>query len=248
MKSYSQDYLLDKRIKIYQPITGYRASTDAILISSVISNIKAGDKILDVGSGTGAISLCLAERFKNMCPQIIGIEIQEELCCLANQSSQTNNFATFLKYIQGNICEFHQELPNCSFQHVVTNPPYSEHDMPSPNPSKAIAHNHHGIGLKQWLEYCIKMTAPKGHIYVIHRTEAISEILAIYHEKKLGNINIIPIYSKVRQKAKRIIVIATKDSKAPTCIHPGIILHDLNGAYTPEANKILRKGLAFQLN
>ena len=57
MQPYTQDYLLDKQVKIFQPIDGYRASTDAVMVSSLVHQIKKGDKILDVGSGTGAISL-----------------------------------------------------------------------------------------------------------------------------------------------------------------------------------------------
>ena len=62
MQNYTQDYLLDKKVKIFQPVDGYRASTDAVLLSAMPAAIKAGDKILDIGSGTGAISLCLAEK------------------------------------------------------------------------------------------------------------------------------------------------------------------------------------------
>ena len=61
MQNYSQDYLLDKQVKIFQPINGYRASTDAVFLSAMVSSVRNGDKILDVGSGTGAVSLCLAE-------------------------------------------------------------------------------------------------------------------------------------------------------------------------------------------
>ena len=72
MQNYSQDYLLDKKVKIFQPLDGYRASTDAVFLSALLSGVKPHEKILDVGSGTGAISLCLAERFKNKNISITG--------------------------------------------------------------------------------------------------------------------------------------------------------------------------------
>ena len=67
MQDYTNDYLLDKKVKIFQPVNGYRASTDAVFLSSILdeNNVKEGGKILDVGSGTGAISLCLASRLKD---------------------------------------------------------------------------------------------------------------------------------------------------------------------------------------
>ena len=109
--NHTNDYLLDKRVKIFQPVNGYRASTDAVLVSSLISKVKSTDKILDVGSGTGAISLCLASRFQAIRPQILGLELQSELCMLSNQSAQANGFSEFLSYQNADI---RQKLTNIS--------------------------------------------------------------------------------------------------------------------------------------
>ena len=58
--SYTNDYLLDRQVKILQPVDGYRASTDAVFLSSLVDGkkIKENAAVLDVGSGTGAVSLC----------------------------------------------------------------------------------------------------------------------------------------------------------------------------------------------
>ena len=45
MQEYSEDYLLDKRVRIFQPLNGYRASTDAVILSSLIARIKDGDAV-----------------------------------------------------------------------------------------------------------------------------------------------------------------------------------------------------------
>ena len=55
-----------------------------------------------------------------------------------------------------------------------------------------------------------------------------------------------PLYSKIGQNAKRIIVSAKKDSKAVCRILPPFIMHDIDGKYTQQAEKILRKGLTFE--
>lgn len=241
---YTKDYLLDKQIKIFQPVDGYRASTDAIILSSVISKVKKNDNILDVGSGTGAISLCLAHRFKSSSISIMGMELQEELCCLSNLSSEENNFSSFLQYINCNIKNKPKSIEFCSFSHVITNPPYSENDLPSPNKSKATAHNLDNFSLSEWIKFCIKMLKPKGFFYMINRAEAIDDIL--YNIKgKLGNIKVVPIYSKENQDAKRVIVIAQKDSKAATSINKGLIVHNADGKYSQIANAILREGKSF---
>lgn len=241
---YTQDYLLDKKVQIFQPLNGYRASTDAVLLSSLVKNIKKEENILDVGSGTGAISLCLASRFISSSPQITGLEIQPDLAYLSNMSAEANGFSNFLHYTNCDIKKKPEEIKNCSFSHVITNPPYAEHDMPSPNESKALAHNHHDYDLKSWINFCIKMLRPKGNFYIINRAEALDEILACIHGK-LGNIKIIPLFSKRGQNAKRVMLSAQKDNHTPTQIFSGLILHEENGEYTEKAHKILRLGQSF---
>lgn len=238
---YSKDYLLNKRIKIFQPIDGYRASTDAVLLSSIVSKVKKSDNILDVGSGTGAISLCLAERFP--LAKITGLEIQSDLVSLSNQSAEANAF-TNLKFLEADIKTGAKDIPNVSFAHVITNPPYSEKDIRSPNPSKATAHNFDDFSLKNWLNFCIKKLQPQGYFYTINRAENITEILSAIHGK-LGDIKLIPLYSKPHQEAKRLLLIARKDSNAPAKILSPFITHNDDGSYTAQANEILRQGKGY---
>lgn len=241
MIEYTNDYLLDKKVKIFQPVNGYRASTDAVLLSSVVS-IKNGEHILDVGSGTGAVSLCLAHRLQNASPRITGLEIQPELAELSNASAQANGFsARFL------TCDIRQKIPDLtggSFDHVITNPPYAEKDMPSPYAGKATAHNFTDFDLTGWIKFCLRMLKPQGYFYIINRAEAVDEILTALYGKT-GAIHIIPVFSKPEQNAKRIIISARKTSRAPTTVSPGIIIHQTDGSYTPQAQKILRGGMGF---
>ena len=243
--TYTADYLLDKQVRIFQPIDGYRASSDAVLLSAMVDEVKHGTKILDVGSGTGAISLCLAQRLQKHNVKIEGLELQPELVKLANMSAADNSF-DFLHFHAADIRQKIniENITPCSFDIVISNPPYSEHDMPSPNTSKATAHNHSDFCLEKWIAFCLKMAKPFGKIYFIHRAEVLPQICVTLHNKA-GAVTVQPIYSKSGQEAKRIIVSAQKDSKSPCRILPPFITHDAGGKYTQEAEKILRKGLSF---
>lgn len=245
MSSYTNDYLLDKKVKIFQPIDGYRASTDAVILSSLldVKNVKQQDMILDVGSGTGAISLCLAERLKDKNVEIVGIDIQKKLVDLSNFSACKNGFADFLRYELLDIRE-KTRLPAGKFSFVITNPPYSDHDMPSPNLSKQLAHNHQNFDLTGWLSFCLKMLKPKGYLLMINRAEAINETLSALNNKA-GDILILPIYSKHEQNAKRIAVIARKGAKGITKILPPFYTHNYDGSYTEKAQSILRLGQGY---
>ncbi len=239
MKDYSEDYLLNRRVKIFQPTGGYHASSDAVLLASAVVDVKQNDNILDVGSGTGAVSLCLAKRLKDKNISVCGIEIQKQLAQLANLSAEANGF-DFVRFINSDIRE--NPLPFCSFAHVISNPPYAEKDMPSPNDSKSTAHNFSSVpNLGEWIKFCIKMIRPQGHFYMINRAEALEEILFHIHGK-LGNIKITPLISKKGQNAKRVIFSARKDSRTPLVLQPPLIIHNDTGEYSPQAEAILRGG------
>ena len=240
MEKTTNDYLLNKKVRIVQSDDGYRTSSDAVLLASMMHNVKDGAKILDVGSGTGSVSLCLAYRFKKT--EIVGFEIQEELVELAKKSAALNGFEN-LKYFCHDIKEKKAPFNFCSFDYVITNPPYFKKGSVSPNKSKAAAHNGQDIGLDEWLRFCIKMLKPFGTLYLIDRAEALDEILSLLY-KKTGNIQILPVYSKKGQDAKRVILSAQKDSKASVQILSPLVVHDEKG-HTKAAEQILRDGKSY---
>jgi len=239
MAEYHQDYLLDKKVKMYQKKDGYKTSSDAVLIASLIDNLADDAKILDVGSGSGGISLCLAYRFPKA--QIKGLELQPDLVELSNLSAKENRLSN-LQYICHNIKNRQMPLPINSFDCVITNPPYEKNGTKSPNESKALAHNQE-LSLEEWLKFCLKALKPYGFLYLIHRAEALEEILSIL-QSKTGNICIVPVYSRAQQTAKRVMIMAQKTSKAPLKILPPLVVHTENG-HTEAAQKILRDGMSF---
>lgn len=241
---YTEDYLLNKKIKIFQPKDGYRAAIDAVFLSSLIKEktVCPKAKILDVGSGTGAVSLCLAYRLKEKHPEITGIDIQENLVELSNKSAKANGF-DFLHYEVSDIRQ-KTSLKPLSFDFVLTNPPYSDHDMPSPNESKKFAHNHQDFDLTSWLSFSLKMLKPKGYIALINRTEALNEILSAMHNKA-GSIQILPLYSKGGQAAKRILILAQKGSRGLTSILPPLYTHNEDGSYSEKSEQILRQAKGY---
>lgn len=46
MAEYTNDYLLNRQVKIFQPVDGYRASTDAVILSSLVQKVKKTTKFL----------------------------------------------------------------------------------------------------------------------------------------------------------------------------------------------------------
>ena len=102
MIDYSEDYLLGRKVRIFQPKDGYRASSDAVLLASAVTDVKRHDSFLDAGSGTGAVSLCLAARLCEHDIRLTGIEIQPDLVELSSLSARANGFGS-MKFIDTDL-------------------------------------------------------------------------------------------------------------------------------------------------
>ena len=241
----TQDHLLNRRVILSQPKTGYRAGSDAILLAAAVP-ARAGQTVLDAGAGVGAVAICLASRVENV--TVRGLELQVELTQLAAENAAANGLADCVNILCGDIHQPPEEIGRAVFDHTVCNPPF--HDVgrasPSPDPGKALAHSEGETPLSKWLSFCLRRTRPGGTVTMIHRASRLHDILAGWKDGA-GDVVIIPLWPKAGRPARRIIVQARVGGKGPMVLHPGLQLHQYNGADTDKAQAILRGGMAMDL-
>ena len=100
--SVTEDKLLGGRITILQPKKGYRVAIDPILMAASVPARK-GDKILEIGAGSGAATLCLAIRVPNA--QLVGVELQSELFDLAKAAVAINRLDGRVKMVNTDLLD-----------------------------------------------------------------------------------------------------------------------------------------------
>ncbi len=248
--SLTDDGFLGGRLRVLQPEKGYRAGIDAVMLAASVS-AKAGDKVLDVGAGVGVASLCLASRCSGA--TVTGLEIQASLVATAHENTERNSLSAQVKVVEGSVGEKAAKLAEKgvtygSFDHVMTNPPFydTEKVWDSPNDSKAAAHALDDIPLSEWLRVSCAMAKPKGTVTIIHRADALPELLKGV-EGKLGGLIAFPLWPAAGKDANRILLQGIKGSRAPFRLAKGLVLHEEDGGFTVEANAILRDGAALPL-
>ena len=236
--------LLKDKVKIVQEIGGLKASSDAVLLSAVI-NEKLAKKIktvLDVGTGGGAISLCLKYKYKHL--DITGIDKQENLLDLFNKSIKENNFEN-IRGVKDDIFNIKNIKENI-YDLVITNPPYYTGTL-SPNKTKAIAHNQQDINLCKWIEKCLKKVRVRGYFAIIHQTERLDDIIFALKSNNIGDIKIYPIVSKVGKLANRVVILSKKHSKSSAILYKETVIYGKDNKYTKTAVEILEEGKSLQL-
>lgn len=109
-----------KQFDILQSSDVFRVGTDAVLLG-VLSDVMGAKQILEVGTGTGIISLMLAQR--NPDANILAIDINSE----AVNISQTNFLnSPFSDRIKSQLQDFKQFEAGEKFDLIISNPPYFE--------------------------------------------------------------------------------------------------------------------------
>lgn len=229
--------LLSGRVQIWQPHAHtLRAGLDAIVLAAACP-AKTGQKVLDMGCGTGAAGLCVSARVEGA--HVFGVEIDPDLALLATCGH------TQKKAHIGVVCaDIRHFAVSTLFDHVLCNPPFyalGAHTRPlAPQRAKAIGAGQGDATLDDWVRAAARFVRSAGSLTLIHRADALPEIIAAL-SGRFGAMHILPLWPKEDRSAKRLIIVATKGAKGPMRLHPGIILHEYNGAWTPAARALLEE-------
>lgn len=238
-------FVLDKSVRLLQPRGGFRTSLDSVMVAASCP-ARAGDAVLDLGCGVGGASFCLMHRVHNLF--ITGIDIQLEYIDLAKQNKSININTCRCEFIMDDIRTFRFSVPDQRVTHVLCNPPFLEAGTHTPSPdatrATALGHADEELDLGDWIDCAFYNLQSGGSLTMIHRADAVDRVVQGLG-KRFGQIEIIPLWPRAGVAAKRVIVRALKDRKTPAKIHPGLVLHNRDGSYTLEAEKILRHGAGF---
>lgn len=241
----SDDGLLDGRLRLRQPLTGYRAGSDAVFLAAAVP-ARPGQHVLDAGCGVGAVAACLACRVDHI--RVTGIELQPMLAGLARENAARNGLGDRLTVETGDIGHPPAAIAAGVYDHVACNPPFYEagRAQAARDHGKTTAHIEGDADLAVWLRFCLARLRPGGTLTIIHRAARLADLLAGLADRA-GDIVVFPLWPGAGRPAKRVLVQAAKGGRGPSLLSPGLTLHGPDGRYTQAADVVLRRGTALPL-
>lgn len=237
----SDDKFLCGRLRLLQPIRGYRAATDPVLLAAACP-ARPGESVLDLGCGVGAAALCLASRVPEL--RISGLELQPDYAELARRNAERNGIV--LDVHVGELSRMPGGLRR-DFDHVIANPPYyPKGGSPSPDAGRNTAMQVF-TPLAHWVEAASRRLRPGGWMTLILRVDGLPEVLSALGSR-LGSASVLPLAPREGRAALRVILRARKGGRAafrllaPFVIHDGASHAGDRESYTWSANAVLRDG------
>lgn len=237
----SYDAFLCGKLHLWQPIKGYRAATDPVLLAAACP-ATPGQSVLDLGCGAGAAALCLGARVPGL--HLAGLEVQPAYAALARRNAAANG--QVMQVETGDLAHMPKALRR-DFDHVIANPPYyPAGGTPSPVTARARALQVE-IPLGDWVQAAARRLVPGGWLTLICGADGLPAVLAAMGTK-LGSASVLPLQPREGRPALRILLRARKGGKgafrllAPFTLHQGATHDGDRESYTPTANAVLRQG------
>lgn len=237
----SDDKFLCGRLRLLQPLKGYRAATDPVLLAAACP-AESGQSVLDLGCGAGAAALCLGHRVPGLA--LAGLELQPAYAGLARRNADRNGIP--VEVCEGDLARMPPALRR-DFDHVIANPPYY-HAGGSPSPVAARARAMQvDTPLSDWVAAATRRLRPGGWLTLICGADGLPQVLAAL-APKLGSAAVLPLAAREGRAALRVIIQARKGGRAPFRLLAPFVIHQGEAhdgdreSYTPAANAVLRDG------
>lgn len=241
----SNSHFQFKQFTIHQDRSAMKVTTDSCLFGAWVADRIKTEKItinncLDIGTGTGLLSLMLAQKIG---ATIDAVEIEENAAQQAIENVNTSPWKNNINIFTNNATEF---INKSCYDLIISNPPFYENELKSPKEKRNIAHHSEELSLENLLIVIKKHLSLTGIFALLLPYKRLDELnkLLINYGFSLSKITMVK--QSVTHDFFRIMLIGKLKSGEiiePVTDELAIKEDSKNGlspAYTPEFIRLLK--------
>lgn len=232
------DTLSTGGIQILQPRTGYRYSLDALILPFFMK-VKGGERLIELGAGTGVISMIVAKSCADC--SLVSLELQERLYGLLVRNLDLNRLAGRVDGVLGDIRQVPRLFDKASFNQVFTNPPFRKaaSGRINPNREKAIARHEIALSLDDLIDASAYLLKQEGKFCLIYLAERLVDLVQKLRRKNLEPKRMQTIQSFPDTPPGLILMEAVKGVRPGLTLEsPFVIYQDRDKTYSPAMQAI----------
>mgnify|MGYP002333321524 FL=1 len=227
------DDLQVKGYHIIQNPSKFCFGMDAVLLSN-FARVKKGEKVLDIGTGTGIIPILLEAKTEG--EHLTGLEIQEESADMARRSVAYNHLEDKIDIVTGDVKEAVNLFGSVFFDVVTTNPPYmiGAHGLQNKDSAKAIARHEVLCDLDDILRESAKVLRPGGRFYMVHRPFRLAEILSKMCAYKIEPKRMRLVHPYIDKEPNMVLIEGSRGGNSRMTVEPPLIVYREKNVYSEE--------------
>ena len=227
------DDLQRNGLQIIQKTDGFCFGMDAVLLSGFAA-VKPGERVLDLGTGTGIIPLLLSAKTEG--EHFSALEIQDEIARMAERSIKLNHLEEKIEIVHGDIKEASRIFGAASFDVVTTNPPYmiGNHGIRNDQDAKTIARHEVLCTLDDILRESAKILPQGGRFYMVHRPFRLAEIFSKMVEHRIEPKRMRLVYPYIDKEPNMVLIEGMKGGNPRMQVEPPLVVYQKDGSYTEE--------------
>lgn len=206
---------------------------DAVLLSG-FAQVKPGEKVLDLGTGTGIIPILLEAKTEG--EHFTGLEISAVSADMARRSVALNGLGDKIEIVHGDIKEAGSLFKPASFDVITSNPPYmtGQHGLVNPDMEKAAARHEVLCTLEDVVRAAAKLVRTGGRFYMVHRPFRLAEIIRTLSEYHLEPKRLRIVYPYVDREPNMVLIESVRGGRPRVTVEKPLIVYERPGVYTQE--------------
>lgn len=184
-----------------------KVGTDGVLLGAWA---QGGRRVLDIGSGTGLISLMMAQRFPEA--EVVGIDMDADACGQARENVMASPFRD---RVEIECCRLQDFGGTGVFDAIVSNPPFFVDSLKNPDSKRTMARHTDSLPFRDLFAGVKRLLSDDGIFSAIVPVEVVEQfvaescILGFYLIRKCG------VKTVVRKQPKRFMLSFAKHRISP---------------------------------
>ncbi len=212
-----------------------KVSTDACLLGAWAPFSAGIPEVLDIGCGTGLLSLMIAQRFG--AARITALELDTDAAGEASENVANSPWAERIKVVQGNLLS--HDFGDQKFAGIICNPPFFQKSLGAQSAARHAARHDDGLPLPALFSQVERLLSAGGQLALLlpPATQAVWEKLAAGNSlMQIQKVVVRPLPGKL---PNRILSFWKRSPDCPELITTELLIYDTYGLYTPAAQALL---------
>lgn len=219
-----------------------KVGTDSIVLSSLVPGISPNN-VLDIGTGSGIIALCMAQIY--LSTNIMAIDIDKNSISEASLNFKNSKFHSRLIAMEIDLLKFSNTIEE-KYDLIITNPPYFISSLESPNQTRNKARHTSSLSYDMLIESSKELLSHKGILSIILPNKESSIFIEKARGFKFNLIKRVSIYSKPNKECERVVLNLRAENKSSDLIETqeyNLTLRNIDNTPTQEYISLVSKFL-----